>query len=133
MNYANLVRHLRASEHSNEWPCWSRECLSQKGQFFFHQEARNSGKIGSHTGGRSVGAVGRTESVVDVNLRQRSESFCKLRIISLFLRVEPQVLEKQNLTAWYLPCHNFNHGTNTIRSQLYRSVKKLAEPFRDRP
>src|SRR4029450_5367859 len=132
MHYANLVRHLRASEHSDEWTCWSRECLSQKGQFLFHQEACNSGKIGSHTGGRSVGAVGRTESVVDINLRQRSESFCKLGIISLFFRVAPEVLENHTLTAWHPPGHLFNHWANAVRCHPYGTVQKLGEPLHDR-
>jgi hypothetical protein len=53
---------------------------------------------------RSVGAMARAERIVYVNIRQAGQSLSEAGVVRLFLRMEPEVLEKDDV-AFTHPCH----------------------------
>ena len=85
-----------------------------------------SGEVRDCFGG-SVGAVGRTKGVVDVELGGTEKLFCEGRIVFLFLRMKPEIFQEQNLSRGKGSANFFGFGADAVGSKKNGSPEQLAE------
>src|ERR1043165_640917 len=96
----NLVRDLRAAEDGDKRMLWVVDDAPQVIQLFLHQESRGGPvNILRDAYGRSVSAMRRAESVVDVNITEARQLFGKLRVVLLFFLVKTQILKQQHVAV----------------------------------
>ncbi len=93
----DLVGHLGAAEDGRERVLGVLDQLRQRGELALHEQARVRRQQLGDPDGRGVGAVRRPERVVDVDVGVGRELRGELRVVGLFLGVEPEVLEQQQL------------------------------------
>ena len=85
-----------------------------------------SGEVRDGFGG-SVGAVGRTKSIVDVELGGTEKIFCEGRIVFLFLRMKPEILQKQNLSRSKGSANFFAFRSDAVGGKKNGASEQLAE------
>ena len=137
----NFVRDLRAAEDGEQRALRVVEHRAERVELFLHKiTARALGQL--HAGHRTVVAMGRAEGVIDIHiteLRQAgSEGFHLLRIrlqfrtvfqlhLALFLDVEAEVLEQNDIAGLGLGASGFDFGPNAIIEKLHRLAEQLRE------
>ena len=89
------------------------------------QEAADGRQIGCDAGGGSVGAVSGTESVVDENISQRSQSLGKLGIIGFFLGAETDVFQQHDLAGLDAVGHHLSDGADDVGGDGHLDVQEL--------
>ena len=67
--------------------------------------------------GRSVGAMRRTERVVDVEFGKLGELFGKILVVGFFFGVEAKIFEQQRLAFFELERHLFGFRANAMRDR----------------
>ena len=85
-----------------------------------------SGEVRDCFGG-SVGAVGGTKGVVDVELGGTEKLFCEGRIVFLFLRMKTEIFQEQNLSRSKGSANFFGFGADAVGSKKNGASEKLAE------
>ena len=100
LNHVELVRHLRAPENRHERAVGRREHAAQVFELLFHQEPGGGFRHEMRDAlDRRVGAMGRAERVVDVQLGQGGQLLRELRVVLFFLRMKPEILEQHHTAA----------------------------------
>ena len=89
----DLAADLGPAEHRHERPLGPEQRLTQVAELLLHQEAGHRGLEYPGDGlGAGMGAVGRAEGVVDIEVAQRREARGQLLVVLLFAGEEPSVL-----------------------------------------
>ena len=77
--------------------------------------------------GGSVGAVGGTKGVVYVELSGTEKLFCEGRIVFFFLRMKPEIFQKQNLSWSKGSADFFGFGADAVGGEKNGASEKFAE------
>ena len=93
----DLARHLGAADDRRERPLGPLEEPRQRLDLALHEQAGIGGQQLGDADRRGVGAVGRAECVVDVELGVVGQRLREGRVVLLLLDVEAEVLEQQRL------------------------------------
>jgi len=102
VDHVNLVANLRASQNRHKGPLRGGNRLPQITDLFLHQKTSHARQVCCHARGGSVGAVSRTKSIIDEDIRQRSQLARHFWVIFLFPGVEAGVLQHQDLPRFQL-------------------------------
>jgi hypothetical protein len=81
--------------------------------------------------GRRVCAVGRPERIVHIDVEARGKLLCKGRIVPLFLRMEADVLEHDEIAGLQRADCLFDIGPNRLAEKRHRLADELGEALRD--
>ena len=78
--------------------------VAEELQFAFHQQAGGAlaaalGHDAGHAFGRGMGAMGRAERVVDIDVRHLGQLLGKSRVVGFFLVVIADVLQQQHVAG----------------------------------
>src|SRR5204863_1861163 len=97
-------RDLGAAEHGDEWMPGVAQQLAEVLQLLFHEKAgdRRLEHVRDRFRGR-VGAMGRAERIVHIEIAQGGERFGELGIVFLFPRPEARVLDERDAAARQAP------------------------------
>ncbi len=116
VDHAELVGHLRAAEHGDEGASRVLAQTEQHVDLLGQQPARGARKSLWRTDDRRMGAVRRAERVVHVGVEAGDQPIDERRVVRLFARVVPEVLDE--LDAWCQlgqPLAHRRHGIGRIR------------------
>ena len=137
VDHVQLVGDLGTAQDGHEGTLRIGQSLAHDGNFLLHQVAADGGQVIRHTGGGGVGTVGRTERVVDENIRQGSQLLAQLRVVLGLALLKAGVLQQHDLALLQgsglglgiLACHVGGHddllaqqlaqpGGNHLQAQL---------------
>ena len=85
--------------------------------------------VPDHALGRRVRPVRRTERVIHIDVRQRRQLAGKRRIVLLFLRVEPQVLEQDDAAIRRTVDGRLGRLADAVLRERDRAVQQRRQPF----
>ncbi len=95
----DLVGDLGPADDGGEGPGRVLEQAREVADLALHEQAGVGRQELGHADGRGVGAVGRAEGVVDVDVAVARQRRRELRVVGLLLVVEAEVLEQQQLAG----------------------------------
>ena len=135
LNHFQLVRHLGAAEDRDERTVRPLEYLPEILDFRGHEQPRGRLFDLVHDPfGRGMRAVRRSKGVVHVHIGEIGQLPGEAGIVLLFLRVEPEVLQEDDLVAAARPLDGGRGSlADRVLSELDRLPEKLREPRRNRP
>ena len=129
-----LAGHLRAAEQRRERPRGRGEQRPEVLQFPLQEQPRGRvGDVRHDARRRGVGAVGRAERVVDVDVRRRHQRRREVRVVRFFLRVEAEVLEQGHAARPGLRDRPLRRLSHAVRGAAHGAAEQLRQPRRDRP
>ena len=79
-----------------------------------------------------MGSVGRSESVVDVDVAETCELLGDVAVVGLFAAVEAEVFEQQDVTLRKPGGKALYFFPKAIRSDSYLTAQEFSKPSRDR-
>src|ERR1700746_2071985 len=114
----DFVADLGATQDGDEWLFRMMQRAPEIFEFFLHEEpgSRFLHELG-HPHGRSMGAMGSSECVVYVVIRQLRELLREMFIIGFFFRVEAEVLEQKSLTLLEFAGDFLSFGAHALRAK----------------
>ena len=129
LNDADLVGNLRPAEHREERPLRLRHQFAQRPQLFLDQKTDPLlGHMTDHADRRGMRPVGGAEGVVDVDLRQLGEGSRKIRIVGLFLRMESEVLQQDDIPVPEIGGELPHRATGAILGEDHLAPENLRKP-----
>ena len=131
----DLVRHLGAAEDGDERSLRRFEDVAEILQLLLHQQAgRRAPDVVRDPFDRRVRAMRGAEGVVDVLVGERRERLGERRIVLLFLRMEPQVLEQYDAPARPCTCcHRARRVVaHAIVGERHGPSEQIGQPIGDR-
>ena len=124
---ADLIGDLCAADDGNERMLRSFQSLADVVDFFFHEETGNNFHILSDTSVGSMAAVGYTESIVNSNVSEASQLFCKFGVVLLFSLVITEVFEKQNFASFEVSSSFFSNFAYAVGSPFYIFAEEFGQ------
>ena len=129
---ADLVRDLEAAEHDDERPRRVAQQAAEDLQLADHQQAGHRRQVVRDALGGGVGAVGRAEGVVDVDVGEAGQLLREDGVVGRLLGVEAQVLEQQHLARRERRRRRLDGRADAVVRGRHRAAEQLGEPRGDR-
>eukprot|EP00899_Mesostigma_viride_P028401 jgi/Mesvir1/8746/Mv26114-RA.1 len=133
LDHADLGGHLGASDDGAEGARGVSDGAIEVIQLLLQQVAGHGGleELG-HTGSGGVGAVGRAEGVVDVQVGVSGQLLGELLHVLLLLGVEADVFQQQNGTVGHIGHRLLDLGSDAVADHCHLVVEELIEPADER-
>ena len=129
----NLATHLGTTQYSHEGPLRIGHQRTKKFQFLFHQETRPAGfKMFGDPDGGGMGAVRRTECIVDVGVAEFRQAGREPRVVSRFTGIEPEIFQQQDFPRGQTAGLFFRIGSDRVEGKPDRGFDELAQAIRHR-
>lgn len=87
--------------------------------------------MGGHAGGGGVGAVGRAEGVVDVDVREFGQLLSELGVVGGFAGKEANVFQEEELTGLQGLGGRFDFGPDGLAEENHLLFEEFSEPLGD--
>ena len=126
-DYADFIGNLSAADDSNERMLRSFQSLADVVDFFFHEETGNNFHVLGDTSVGGMAAVGYTESIVNSNVSEASQLFCKFGVVLLFSLVITEVFEQQNFARLEVSSSLFSNFAYTVRCPFYIFAEEFGQ------
>ena len=126
LDYADLVRHLRASKNGNKRPPGVVSQRAKRLDFGHHQISRVGWKECGNSRCRSMRTMRGAKRVVDEEVAQGRKSLREFRVILFFTRFEADILEKKHLTGF----QRCSFGLSIVTDHIARQLNWRFEQFR---
>src|SRR5690606_11425114 len=137
LDQLDLVGDLGPAEDRQERPLGVLERLAEVLELLLHEQARGAlGQVDADH--RGVGAVGRTERVVDIHVAELGQRGAErlhvfgFRLLALFGRVETQVLEQHDLPGVELGTRRFDLRADAVVQERHLAAEQRLELLGDR-
>ena len=128
----DLVGNLGAPHDHDERTGWILKLVDEILELLFDEETHRAGaEIFGHASGGGVGAVGRAEGVIDVEVAERSELLGEVGVIGLFTWVKTHVFEKEDFPVLHCGDGGLGFLTDAVFDEVNGSIDQLAETDRD--
>ena len=132
LNNTDLVRYFRTAKDRDERTCRLCQGLAHEIQLLLNQVAGSRRQIIRQARRRSMRAVRRSKSVIDVQIRHRSQFGCKSRIILCLFLMKTNILQHQDLAVLQSGGLRLRILADDISSQNDRLAEKLRQTIRRR-
>ena len=110
------------------------EDSAESGQLALHEQAgRRRLQVASDRGNRRVGPVRRGEGVIDVAVGELGELPGETIVVLLLFRMEPKVLQEEQLTGLEGLGLRERLGSHAVRGQRHGALEQIGEPLGHRP
>ncbi len=133
LEHLDLVRHLGPAQDGQVGPVDLAQQPAQALHLLVHEEAgRRLGHVRDHPDRRGVGAVGRAERVVDVDIGVGGQGAGEAVLVGLLARVEAQVLEQRDLPVAQIGHHLARAVADRLVGQGHVHVEQPGQVGRHR-
>ena len=128
LDHADLARHLGPAEDGHEGPHGIGNGLLEIFDLLLHEETGDGDLyvLGDAVGG-GVGAVGRAEGVVHVDIGERRKGLGEPLVVLLLLGVEPEVLEQQHVAGPHALHQMLHVRADAVLGELHLLVQEAVQ------
>ncbi len=127
---ADLVGHLRAPKDDHEGPRGFGKFSLEVFEFLLHEQPRGRfGEVSCHARRGRVGAVRRTERIVDVHVAQTRQRLRENGVVRFLLVVKTHVFEQHDLARRERIRAFFDAFADAVRAELHGRTEQFRQPF----